>query len=401
MADIQQKIENDKRRYLDFLEQNKEQITNIFVYGAGRMAIPLALFLVDNGIKVDAFCVSDKQINKTEEHGIPIVQIDELKVNPEKSVFLFGVNPRLNEEISEKLKKLGYYNFVKSTEFIRYYQPEQFEFYSNPRLEITTKVGCKVNCKYCPQDVLLNNYFAKGAEDEYMSFSTFSKCIDKLPFNTTIQFAGFAEPFLNNDCIKMLEYAKSRVRRIDMFTTLLGITKDMITVIKSIEYGEFCLHIPDNDGNSNIPITSEYLEILDQVLACKKPSGVSLIDYASSQGEVPELIMQHLGNDIRIYVALLDRAGNLNDECLFKKRGVSGKICCDISRTINHNVLLPDGRVVICAQDYGMRHVLGNLLYQSYEEIMNGTEARHIISCMNDPDDTSVLCRNCSLARQI
>ncbi len=401
MDDIHQKIKNDKIRYLNYLEQNKKWITDIFVYGAGRMAIPLALFLADNGIKVEAFCVSDKMANKTEEHGIPIVQIDELKVNPEKSVFLFGVNPRLNEEISEKLKKLGYNNFVESTEFVRYYQSEQFEFYSNPRLEITTKIGCNVNCKYCPQDVLLKNYFVRGDEDEYMSFSTFTKCIDKLPYNTTIQFAGFAEPFLNYDCIKMLKYAKGKVRRIDMFTTLLGITKDMITVIKSIEYGEFCLHIPDNNGNSNIPVTSEYLEILDQILACKKPSGVPLIDYASSQGEVPELIRQLLGNDVRIYVALLDRAGNLNDECLFKKRGVSGKICCDISRTINHNVLLPDGRVVVCAQDYGMQHVLGNLLEQSYEEIMNGTEARHVISCMNNPDDTSVLCRNCSLVRQI
>lgn len=401
MDTFEERLLLDKKRYIDFIKSNKKNIDNIFIYGAGRMAKPLALFLKENNISISGFCVSDESLNKKVEYGVPIIQIDKLDVEKEKTVFLLGVNPRLNFEVKEILKKYGYYHIVESTEYIRYYGKYQYNFYMNPMMEITTKVGCSVNCKYCPQSVFLQKYFKTSNENTYMSFETFKACIDKLPQNTLIEFAGFTEPFLNDECIRMLKYIKTTGRRINMFTTLVGVRKEMLPIIEDIDYGEFVLHVPDVEKFANIPITNEYLELLDEVVNGKKPSGEPLIDYACSQGEVPELIMQHLGNNVRIYVALLDRAGNLTDECLFKKRGVAGKICCDISKTINHNVLLPDGRVVICAQDYGMQHVLGNLLEQSYEEIMNGTEARHIISCMNDPDDTSMLCRNCSLARQI
>lgn len=401
MNTFEEELLLDKKRYIDFIEKNKNNIDNIFIYGAGRMAKPLALFLKENNIFINAFCVSDGTLNKKEEYGIPIVQIDKLNVEKEKAVFLLGVNPRLNSEVMEILKKYGYYHIVESTEYIRYYGKYQYDFYMNPMMEITTKIGCSINCKYCPQSVFLQKYFETGNEDRYMSFGMFKNCVDKMPNDTIIEFAGFTEPFLNDECIHMLEYAKTIGKKINMFTTLVGVKKEMLPIIEDIEYGEFVLHIPDAEKFANIPITDEYLELLDIVVNAKKPSGVPLVDYACSQGEVPEIIKKHLGDNCRIFISLLDRAGNLNDECLFRKRGVSGKICCDISKTINHNVLLPDGRVVICAQDYGMQHVLGNLLEQSYEEIVNGIEARHIISCMNDSGDTSVLCRNCSLARQI
>lgn len=391
----------DKNRYIDYLTKNKNNYDHIFVYGAGRMAKPFVLFLRENGIFIDAFCVSDKSLNKKSEFGIPIVQIDDLNVNKERTVFLLGVNPRLNLEVGTILEKYGYSNVVQSTEYIRYYGKYQYDFYMNPMIEITTRTGCAINCKFCPQESFLKSYFQTGNEDKVMSLDMFRKCIDKTPENIIVEFAGFTEPFLNDECIKMLEYAKKKGRKINLFTTLVGVKKDMIPIIKDIEYGEFVLHVPDAEEYANIPITDEYLELLDFVVKAEKPSGQPLVDYACSQGEIPLIVKQHLGDDIRIFVSLLDRAGNLEDEHLYRKRNIRGRICCDVSKTINHNVLLPDGRVVVCAQDYGMRHVLGNLLEQSYEEIMNGTEARHVISCMNDPDDTSVLCRNCSLARQI
>nr|WP_300807334.1 SPASM domain-containing protein [uncultured Acetatifactor sp.] len=401
MIDIENKIANDKKRYLDFWERNRNYITNVYIYGAGRMAKPLAMFLKENGVKISAFCVSDKTLNKKEEEEIPIIQIDELSADRDRTLFLLGVNPRLNKEITDTLYKHGYKNIIQSTEYIRYYDKYQYDFYTNPMIEITTKVGCAINCKYCPQDVFIKNYFKIGNEDRYMKFETFKKCIDKTPKNTLIEFAGFSEPFLNDECIHMIEYAKESGRKINLFTTLVGMKKEMLPILEDIEYGEFVLHVPDSDKYANIPVTNEYLELLDLVIAGKKPSGVPLVDYACSQGKVPENIKEHLGDNVRIFISLLDRAGNLDDQCLFKKRGISGKICCDISKTINHNVLLPDGRVVVCAQDYGMQHVLGNLREKTYEEIISGKEAKNIISCMDNLADTSILCRNCSLARQV
>lgn len=401
MEKFEEKLLADKKRYIDYINQNRDKFDHIFVYGAGRMAKPFAQFLKENGILIDAFCVSDRSLNRKAELGIPILQIDDLKVNRERTVFLLGVNPRLNSEVSAILQKHGYSNVIHSTEYIRYYGKYQYDFYMNPMIEITTRTGCVINCKFCPQKSFLKNYFQTGNEDKIMRFETFKKCIDKTPDNTIVEFAGFTEPFLNPECIKMLEYAKEKGRKINLFTTLVGVKKEMLPMIRDIEYGEFVLHVPDVEEYAKIPITEEYLELLDFVVKAEKPSGMPLVDYACSQGEIPLLIKRYLGDDIRIFISLLDRAGNLEDEHLYRKRNIRGQICCDVSKTINHNVLLPDGRLVLCAQDYGMRHVLGNLLEESYEDIINGDVAKNVVSCMNHSDDTNVLCRNCSLARQI
>lgn len=63
--------------------------------------------------------------------------------------------------------------------------------------------------------------------------------------------------------------------------------------------------------------------------------------------------------------------------------------------------MLPDGRVIICSNDWGMKHVLGNLLEQSYEDIMNGEEAQRIRRAMNDETKDVILCRNCFQALEI
>ncbi len=401
MDTFEEKLSADKKRYINYINKNRDNFDHIFVYGAGRMAKPFALFLKENGIFIDAFCVSDKSLNRKAEFGIPIIQIDDLNVNKERTVFLLGVNPRLNLEVSAILKKYGYSNIMQSTEYIRYYGNYQYDFYMNPMIEITTKVGCAINCKFCPQESFLRNYFQRGNEDKIMTFDTFKTCIDKTPENILVEFAGFTEPFLNDECIKMLKYTQEKGRKINLFTTLVGVKKEMLPIIQNIEYGEFVLHVPDVEEYAKIPITDEYLDLLDYVVKAVKPSGQPLVDYACSQGEVPLLIKQHLGDDIRIFVSLLDRAGNLEDEHLYGKRNIRGQICCDVSKKINHNVLLPDGRIVICAQDYGMQHVLGNLLEEDYEDIINGDVAKNIVLSMNNPDDVNVLCRNCSLARQI
>ena len=39
--------------------------------------------------------------------------------------------------------------------------------------------------------------------------------------------------------------------------------------------------------------------------------------------------------------------------------------------------MFPDGTLVVCCQDYGMKHVLGNLLEESWEEIRAGKEFQY------------------------
>ncbi len=58
------------------------------------------------------------------------------------------------------------------------------------------------------------------------------------------------------------------------------------------------------------------------------------------------------------------------------------------------NVLLPNGDVVLCSQDYSLRYVLGNLLEQNYHSLFTGEEFVRIIQGKND-DNANSLCRQC------
>lgn len=77
---------------------------------------------------------------------------------------------------------------------------------NNASLEITTRIGCSINCKFCPQKLLIDNY-TSVKRDIMMSFETFKRCIDKLPASVEIHFTGMSEPWGNPECTKMVEYA--------------------------------------------------------------------------------------------------------------------------------------------------------------------------------------------------
>lgn len=392
MANLDEQIEKEKQRYLDFAELNKEK--HIYVYGAGKQAVPIAEFFKENNIAIEGFCVTDIASNKKSINKIPVYQVDKIPYKDEETAFVIGVRVQLNDEIEEILKAQGYTNFLSATDLVRYLGTYGYNFYTSPMIEITTKLGCAVNCKYCPQELYIREYLKAGNPDKILSFENFKICIDKMPVNTFIEFAGFTEPFFNDRCVDMIKYAKKRGHRVNLFTTLRGLKPEQLDEILEIEFEEFVLHVPDREGYSVIPIDEQYKEIVRRLVKTKKPNGNSFIDYACAQGNVPEEIAELLGNDTRIYVVLNDRAGNLEDSCLYGKRGLHGRIRCELSKDINHNVLLPDGRVILCSNDWGMKHVMGNLIKETYEQILNGEEARKIRRAMNS-EDSWVLCRNC------
>lgn len=392
MANLDEQIEKEKQRYLDFAELNKEK--HIYIYGAGKQAVPIAEFLKENNIAIEGFCVTDIASNKKSINKIPVYQVDKIPYEDEETAFVIGVRIQLNDEIEEILKMHGYTNFLPATHLVRYLGTYGYNFYTSPMIEITTKLGCAVNCKYCPQELYIREYLKTGNQDKVLSFENFKICINKLPVNTFIEFAGFTEPFFNDRCVDMIKYAKKRGHRVNLFTTLRGLRPEQLDEILEIEFEEFVLHVPDKEGHSVIPIDEQYKEIVSRLVKTKKPNGNSFIDYACAQGNVPEEIAELLGNDTRIYVVLNDRAGNLEDSCLYGKRGLHGRIRCELSRDINHNVLLPDGRVILCSNDWGMKHVMGNLINETYEQILNGEEARKIRRAMNS-EEAWVLCRNC------
>ena len=51
-----------------------------------------------------------------------------------------------------------------------------------PSLEITTRIGRRVMCAYCPQDQILGAYSGLKGGGHMLSLVTFEKCLDHLLF---------------------------------------------------------------------------------------------------------------------------------------------------------------------------------------------------------------------------
>ncbi|MEG2022008.1 MAG: hypothetical protein RR087_09535, partial [Oscillospiraceae bacterium] len=196
-------------------------------------------------------------------------------------------------------------------------------------LEITTRIGCSVNCVYCPQKQLVKRYHEMGKisnKPVSMSLETFKKCIDKVPKDTRIDFSGMAEPWLNNECTKMVEYAHEQGYSIAVYTTLIGMTMNDWNILKDIPMEELVLHIPDDKSNSHIDVTPEYIALLQEVVHAKK-NGVPIVSGYSCHAGIHQDIVAAIPKDGKLITEMQDRAGNLDNEYV-EHHNPKGEILC-------------------------------------------------------------------------
>lgn len=268
------------------------------------------------------------------------------------------------------------------------------------RLEITTVIGCSMNCVYCPQKLLLSNYFMDNTKRKRkLELDDFKRCIDKLPMGTRVDFSGMAEPWLNDCCTDMVCYASEKGFPIAIYTTLVGMKKNDFDKIKEIPFEEFVLHIPDDQSNAQIDITSEYVDLLLEVSNYKR-DGISIVTGYSCHGDIHPAIKNTIPEGSKLIADLISRAGNINSEYVENKNNIGEITCVACDDDMNHNVLLPDGTVLLCCMDYGMKHVLGNLLLDGYKEIQSSLESEKIRAGLSN-ESQDILCRQCTNARNI
>ena len=273
-------------------------------------------------------------------------------------------------------------------------------------MEITTKVGCPLNCRVCPQKLFITRYtggtgMPEGRDPKdrpmEMSMETFRTCLDKMPKDEQIDFSGFVEPQLNPHFVEMVHYTHSTGRKMTLFSTLVGMTKESYEEIRELPFTNMVLHIPDKDLNSKFVLSEDYLELVTLVIR-DAMSGRFHIDKYSCHGPVHPSI-EKLVEESGIFVDnnLHDRAGNVGEDDVMSLTH-KGKIHCSSGPKLDRNVLMPDGTVVLCAMDFGMDHVLGNLLTQSYEEVMASPVLDELRRCMESEKNGSCICRECVIA---
>lgn len=249
------------------------------------------------------------------------------------------------------------------------------------RLEITTHIGCPIDCVDCPQGLLRSKYVGKRT----MDFADYRKAIDKVPSDVRIDFSGMCEPFCNPECTNMILYAARKGHPLALYTTLQGSGYSDYEALKDIKFEVVTIHLPDGEKRSHFLFTEKYLKVL----------GLWDPNYYSCHGEIDQKVKPYIKDKVVIRF-MHDRAGNV--ECRpHMSLDVDKKLYCITSGDLmDHNVLLPNGDVLMCCMDYGMTGVFGNLFEQSYEEVISSDAARNMRATLSEGES---ICRHCSNAR--
>jgi hypothetical protein len=239
-------------------------------------------------------------------------------------------------------------------------------------LEITTKIGCSNACTCCNQAMLAAAYYKQRSPFEtqptLMSLETFKGILVNIPPSVDITFSGFCEPYLNPQTTTMMRLSKSRGHRLHLYSTLVGASSDDISAIADIKPDTIVIHRPDDT----------YFKY--QLQTWEK--GYRLFQQLRIEHKVHTLSAQNVHS----------RAGTAFASNIY----IRGKIACKTGgmRKLNNNVVLPNGCVQTCCMDYFLRHSLGNLLTQTWDEIHSGDKYKEIIRLM-DEEDNQLLCRKC------
>ena len=111
-----------------------------------------------------------------------------------------------------------------------------------------------------------------------------------------------------------------------------------------------------------------------------------------------ERVSPYLKKGKNLITFMHDRAGNVEGRPHISVSPEGQMFCVTSIRSLNHNVLLPDGTVLMCCMDYGMTEVFGNLFEQTYDEVVFGKVADEMRRKL---DGGESICRHCANARLI
>lgn len=378
----------------------QERTEEVYIYGYGSYGRNLLKILTRKGISVDGIVVSGGAQQQTGNMGIPILKASCLF--GKKVGYILALNEKNRKEVEQYLSEhnVPKERIINAGKYLEKFGTKRGINVGS--IEVTPVIGCKVNCQHCPQDLLISQYFRNDRNRvAKMDIKTFKKCLDFFPKEYDISFGGMAEPFLNERFVEMLKIACEEGRHVSLYTTLVGATTADIEEILKLPLQFVVLHVADQKGYAHIPLTEDYYKNLDKLINAKKANGEPFVNMCNAQAEADIRVAKICG-DYEIFTEMTDRAGNLKNEELIHNEIAKGKLSCgNLGQEMNNNILLPDGTVVLCCMDYGLKHILGNIFTNTFEEIMNGEEMRKVKEGMDGNEALDILCRNCSYAHAV
>ena len=217
-----------------------------------------------------------------------------------------------------------------------------------------------------------------------MDLEEYKRAIDKVPGCTRIDFSGMCEPFANKHCADMILYAAEKGFPLALYTTLQGATFEDYERLKGVHFDVVTIHLPDNEGRSHFNITDEYLELL-YLWECNN---------YSVHGQLDTRVLPFIKRRNMI-TFMHDRAGNVDCRPHITIETERQLRCKTSGYSMDHNVLLPDGTVIMCCMDYGMTGVFGNLFTQRYNDVLLSPAACDMRAKLAGGES---ICRHCANA---
>ncbi|MGD0720920.1 MAG: SPASM domain-containing protein [Roseiarcus sp.] len=277
-----------------------------------------------------------------------------------------------------------------------------------PCLEITTMVGCPLKCTFCPQDQLKGGY---GKNEKYLSLDNFRFILAKVPKYVRIDFSGMAEPWSNPAATAMLRHALESGYAVSVYTTLYGMAADDAREVLALlaehagQVEVLCLHLPDNNGNMRgFRHSYEYEAVLAAFLAFGSGGAIGRFETMTMDrtGMVHEKLRRTIGalapwvGHTRADSLDVDQVGGQAVEATPRHRA---PVTCGFTPFYDHNVLLPNGDVVLCCMDYSLKHKVGNLIEDEYFSIFGspGMARLHSENARPGYSEKSI-CKSCSRA---
>ena len=247
-------------------------------------------------------------------------------------------------------------------------------------LEITTNIGCVNDCLCCPQSQLLSAY---GKNRRQLAYDDYLRVLKKLPHSIEIGFCGFSEPLLNPECARMLLATRQARLKARLLTTLVGLKQKDVETLKGCNPHYIRFHLPDT-VQFRFP-DARWIGLHRLFMEAKIPADYEYLSLGPITGPMQDYL-KSIGVTEWTKQELVSRAGLLEERPV-----LAGNIYCSYNRW-HYNVMMPNGDVYLCCMDFGLKHRLGNILDQAYDEIYDAAERLRL------GDHDSMICAKCEWA---
>ena len=254
-----------------------------------------------------------------------------------------------------------------------------------PYVSFTTDPACPLQCNCCPWEVFRDA--SARLRMPRMLLGDFKRFLSSIPKHVLIDFSGFGESLTNPQTPDMVLWAYRQGYRVQIFTTLVGLTRQGAEKLAQARLEKFMVHLPDK---------TNFLYDVDKWLA----------QYALLDGlKFPTLIHGGLGDVDEKILTTVRKRGPVVPIHITDKTGLSreewlnqGPTKCKFAgERLDQWAIWSNGDVSVCFFDYGHESFIGNLAHQTYAEILGGKELHDYRSRMRH-FAADCLCRHCEEA---